>query len=388
MTTIDTSTITAAANAAGVSPEFASAISWFAGKGIDLGTVGDKALDIIKDGVDDAEKAEKIGEAVAMGTAIGACIPLLGEIGVGEALGAVVAGIYSTFDQFGPEIMAFINPPAFKESDYDNMRRAAIKAGAVPNPGHAPDNEDGCIFPDGTTSGGNYPRHPPPGQKSIRGDVPYDVTPLPPQEDPAYVAADATARAAKLGNLGTYIKGLKAIDVAVAAANAQMGKVGSTAAQRKRLIDAQAEAFRQLWLATDTTGNPPDVAGFRNGPYGLESRVKQPHVVTQAELLASLKSIKNLPKMTMTTPAKMSVMTPAAAQSMVKLLANATTAAHAVVTAAKSGDQGAIDGINATAAAAAGGDPGAIHTMAIITMADAEQWINQMIDRFVFGKAS
>jgi len=121
-----------------------------------------------------ADKAMAVARDAAIGAGIGAAIPVLGELGIGEVGGALIAGIYSAFDNFGDDISAFFNPPDFNEGDYDRMKKNCLRSGGIPNWGHAPDNEDGCIYPDGTTSGGDYPHHPPPGVHSIRGDSFYD----------------------------------------------------------------------------------------------------------------------------------------------------------------------------------------------------------------------
>jgi hypothetical protein len=128
---------------------------------------------LAKDLIDDANKAIAVYEAVGEGAAIG------GMVGPwGAAAGAVIAGIYSTFDNFGGDIEKAMhdtfNPDDFTPGQYDEMKRNCVRSGGIPNWGHAPDNEDGCIYPDGTTSGGDYARHPPPGQQSIRGDSFYD----------------------------------------------------------------------------------------------------------------------------------------------------------------------------------------------------------------------
>lgn len=278
------------AQAAGMSPKFLGVLQQYAAKGTDLATLGQEAIDVVRDGVTDAEKAEKIALACTEGAAIGACIPLLGEIGVGEILGAVCAGIYSTFDNFGPEIKALINPPDFKESDYDRMRRAGLKAGAIPNPGHAPDNDDGCIFPDGTTSGGEYPRHPPPGVQSIRGDAPYTSETTPP--DAADVLADQTARQAQLGKLGSFFNGLKAIDFYRTGINAKLAKKGATEKQRTKYINHIVDMYAKLYAATAPDPTVPvDLVEWRASQ---EKTVRHPPVVTAADFRADVASFRTM----------------------------------------------------------------------------------------------
>lgn len=143
----------------GVATQYLDVLKKYAGMGGKLGA----------DIVETASKALSVVTDVSTGAAMGATF---GPIGAGA--GAVIAGIYSTFDNFGGDIMAVFNPPDFNEGDYDRMKKNCMRSGGIPNFGHAPDNEDGCIYPDGTMSGGDYPRHPPPGVKMIRGDSFYD----------------------------------------------------------------------------------------------------------------------------------------------------------------------------------------------------------------------
>lgn len=322
------------AQAAGMSPTFLGAIQTYAAKGFDLSKLGNQALDIIKDGVTDAEKAEKIALAASEGAAIGACIPLLGEIGVGEILGAVCAGLYSTFDNFGPEIMALINPPAFKESDYDGMRRAGIKAGAIPNPGHAPDNADGCIFPDGTTSGGNYPRHPPPGVQSIRGDTPYTADTAPP--DGGDVLADQIARQAQLNRLGGFYNGLKVIDFARTGYNAKLKIKGSTEAERTRDINHLVDMYAKLYAAS--APDPTVPVNLVDTRANEEKFVVHPPLLTTADVVASLKGVK------------LKIIAPLKTPPLVNL--KTLPMVHLTVLAAKNGDPAAQQVVGATVDAA------------------------------------
>ena len=329
--------------------------------------------DIVKQGVDEAKKALAVAQATAQGAAIGACAGW-----IGSAVGATVAGIYSTFDKFGPEIQHFFNPPSIDESQYDQMRKRAIMIGALPVPGKAPDNEDGCIFPDGTTSGGLWPRHPPPGQQSIRGDDPWPGGVPPVYEDPIAAAADATARAATLQHLGSYIQGLQTkVDPLIAAAKINLAKKGTTTAQRNKALDQIAAAFKAVWLATSP--GTPDVAGFRAD---MDKMIPHPPPITPADLVQLLKGA-NLKTMISTKPPNLKIIkTPIAIQT---IHANATDAAHAVVAAANAGDPQAQQGIKAVVDGANAGDPTAQHVLSILTVADAQQQINRMIAKWVFG---
>ena len=131
---------------------YVDALQFYADKGKDPGLI-----DAVKKIKSTADKALMVGADATLGAGVGAAIPVLGELGIGEAAGALVGAIYGAFDQFGGDIMAVINPPSFSDGDYDRMRRAGIQSGGIPNPGHAPDNYGGVIYPDDSLSGGDDP---------------------------------------------------------------------------------------------------------------------------------------------------------------------------------------------------------------------------------------
>jgi hypothetical protein len=132
-----------------------------------------KAEEVYKAAVDYASKAEAVAEDTSTGAAIGALIPVLGEIGVGEAAGAIVGAIYGVIDNFGGDIHDLFNPPDFKEDDYKRQQRAQVASGAIPVYGVPPDQYGACIYPDGAKSGGDWP-YPGTWNGEIRDQAAYD----------------------------------------------------------------------------------------------------------------------------------------------------------------------------------------------------------------------
>lgn len=144
-----------------------------------IGAGAAQLADAIQKGGETLEKLEKVGEDYAAGTALGAgiasVVPIFGTA-VGAIIGGWVGGVYGFFDNFGGDVEQAVhdlfNPQDFTPGDYDRQRLRCIKSGGLPHPGFAPDNEDGCVYPSGGMSGGEYPRDPGPGRK-VRGDNQY-----------------------------------------------------------------------------------------------------------------------------------------------------------------------------------------------------------------------
>lgn len=122
-------------------------------------------------------KLEGVGQDTAegalVGGAIGTAIPIPGiGTGLGATVGSYVGGAYGIVDNFGGDISdaassighavggIFGGGPEYSEDDYTRMKNACRASGGEPNPGIPPDQPTGCIYPDGTTSGGYDPHHP------------------------------------------------------------------------------------------------------------------------------------------------------------------------------------------------------------------------------------
>jgi hypothetical protein len=142
--------------------------------------------DAVRRGVQTADKLLAVGEdfatGAALGAGIGSVVPILGTA-IGGVVGSWIGGVYGAFDNFGGDIEKIahdvFNPEDFTPGDYDRMRLRCIESGGLPVHGKAPDNEDGCVYPDGKTSGGDWPRHPAPGVQRVRGDSPWSVQHMP-----------------------------------------------------------------------------------------------------------------------------------------------------------------------------------------------------------------
>lgn len=307
-----------------IDPHYIAVVQKYGGDGVAM-LAGDAAQ-----AADYLAKAERVFEDAAaggaLGAGIGAAIPILGELGITEVIGGYagtyIAGVLGAFDEFGGDITKVIhnvfNPDDFTPGDYDRQRKRCIASGGLPNPGWPPDNECGCIYPSGGTSGGEWPRDPGPG-KAVRGDNPY------PAAMPPGMCPDANGNPAPCTKL----------------------------------------------IPTFGTFNSSKIA-----------RPKPP--LTMAQKAAALGTIKHLPVITL--PPSFAGKTPIAKLQILTSLADAMNAGHALMTAAKSGDADAHAAIADTASKAAAGDPTAQHALAILTVADAEQFINAMIDQWVYGK--
>lgn len=343
--------------------------------------------------------AEDAGTGAAMGGAIGTAFPIIGNV-IGGAVGSFVGGVYGAFDQFGGDIQKILhntlNPDDFSTGDYDRMRKRGILAGGLPNPGYPPDNEKGIIFPDGKTSGGDWPRWPGPGVQSMRGDTPYPVAipqgmipgpdgnPMPAfvlKGDPVVVAAADATRDVQLAGLRDYLAGLKKIDALIATARAQCSKKGTTTAQRNGYLDKITKAWTALSAATRTDGQAPDSKGFRSD---LDKMLPHPPPLTVADVAASMKGLK-IAKLSMLAPTKAQLVTLKTPMAIQTVHANATDAAHALVSAASAGDPQAQQAIQGVIASAANGDASAQHVLSVISYADAKQTIDRLIAKWVFG---
>lgn len=163
-----------AATAQGYSVDYVSELQGYAARGGSLpADILAKGETIYKKCVDYVNKGEAVAADVSTGAAIGALIPVLGEIGIGEAAGAIVGAIYGVIDNFGDDIHDLFNPPDFEEGDYQRMQRAQIASGALPVWGVPPDQYGACVYPDGAKSGGDWP-YPGTWNGEIRDQAAYD----------------------------------------------------------------------------------------------------------------------------------------------------------------------------------------------------------------------
>jgi hypothetical protein len=271
----------------GLSPaeqKYAEIAKSYADKGNKLGsTVAGVKSFIAKAAIVGADAASASGMGAAIGAAIGGGVFSVPAAVVGAWVGGIAGGVYGAFDQFGGDIEGVINPPDFKESDYDRMRRAAINSGALPVPGVPPDQYGGCIYPNGMVSGGDTPF---PGKWNGEQRDPVQLTANPFTIE---YAADVAAQKAQLGNLGSYIQGLKALDAIVDQANAAMHNPGALATDRTKWIDKIERAFAILYVNTGQDKFAPlDLGRWRAD---VEKRIAQPAPPSPAMIKAMTRSI-------------------------------------------------------------------------------------------------
>lgn len=307
--------------------------------------------------VDDAEKGAEYGSVVP---------------GFGTAAGTIAGAVYGVYTEFGDDIKSALSGgPRWTEDQYNVMRKSCHDAGGVSVPGRPPNNLDSCQFPDGTLSGGDTP--------VWASQADYE--------------SDQSARALNLTHVASYIDGLHKIDAMIVQADAAVrklaakgpGSITTAIAARKTWMNAIGNAFGTIYNATKLESSPPaNVAQFLSDMSPRIYTPVLPPVATQAQFVAAAKALKHMP--TMLAPPNLKTMPPAAQQAFGVALADATGAAHALLTAAKSGDATAHAAIADTASKAAAGDPNAQHALVILTVADAEQFINTMIDQWVYGK--
>ncbi len=206
-----------------------------AGRRIDA--TAQKALDTLKDA----------GEGGAAGTAIGTLIfPGVGSV-VGGAIGTAAGAVYGAIDNFGGDVVdAFKAGPHWSEDQYETMRTSCRNSGGVSVAGRPPNNLDSCQYPDGSLSGGDNP--------VWAGQAEYE--------------ADLATRAANLGQLSSYIDGLKRIDVMIAKADLSVRQAlkhsaAEAMATRNTWMRTIGKAFGTIYNATKQEGAAPaNVAGF------------------------------------------------------------------------------------------------------------------------------
>jgi len=385
---LDGSTVNINGTSQDLAPAFKDVVQHYIGKGAE--SILQAGEDIEDYGKKLVAVGEDVGTGASVGAAIGTVFPIIGNV-VGGVVGSYIGGVYGAFDQFGGDIHKILhntlNPDDFSAGDYDRMRKRGILSGGLPNPGHAPDNEDGIIYPDGKTSGGDWPRHPGPGVQSVRGDTPYPVDippgmipgpdgyPIPAFKmtgDPVVTQMNDTVRDLQLGKLADYIAGLKSIDGLVATANAQLAKPGSTAAQRKRYIDKIVATFNTLSLATRTDGQQPDLVGWRAD---VEKRVVQPTPVQFAG--------------TFRVPTKNMSATLAAVESKLQTnraltLAKLMKGTHTLV-AIKLGDATSAVAAKAAVDGARAGNPQSSAQANVLALAAKLQTRQRFVDKWVHG---
>ncbi len=336
-------------------------------RGLDAAQKQGFVADIIRRVSVTVKKGKAVVDDAETGAEYGSVVP-----GFGTAAGTIAGAVYGVYTEFGDDLKsAFSGGPRWTEDEYNVMRKKCHDAGGVSVPGRPPNNLDSCQFPDGTLSGGDTP--------VWASQADYE--------------ADQSARSKNLANVSSYIDGLHRIDAMVTEADAAVRKIAAKGAgftttaiaARKTWLAKIGDAFGTVYNATKLESSPPaNVAQFLADIGPRIYTPVLPPVATQAQFIAAAKALKHIPAMV--APPNLKLMSPGAQQTAAIALADATGAAHALLTAAKLGDATAHAAIADTTSKAAAGDVSAQHALTILTVADAEQFIAQMIDQWVYGK--